>query len=301
MERGAQSQAVSTKNGRVITMKDVDTPVSLKELQNWFGSVITGPIDENSSISDIAPSGHTIEEEAKRFIRPSATLSPKNRIEIYNQQYWWRLLSIMHENFPLVTTLFGYFDFNQSIAMPYLQKYPPHHWSLNFLGDSLPVWISEYYHQDDKDLVLESVHLDLSYNLSFTAGERSALINDEFILKRKVATQPHLFLLKMKYDLIPFRAYLLKHNPDYFTDHDFPKLNKKEHHIALYRDSKLNIASKEISASEYMALQKFKEGLSVEEFCNWLETQETSIVRDAEKNLILWFQEWIAIGWLGTA
>ena len=282
-------------------MNDVKPPKSLKEIQKWFGQAITQAIDENSCISPIGPYGNSIDEEAKQFIRPSLTLAPKERIEIYNQQYWWRLLTIMHENFPLLTALFGYFDFNHSIATPYLENYPPQHWSLNTLGDTLPEWILAKYHQDDKNLVLESALIDLSYNLSFTAGELTLIKAEETVLKQKVALQPHLFLLELSYDLIPFRAEVLKQKPDYFEEHPFPKLNKKQHYLAIYRTPHYQISSKEISYEEYCSLQKFKEGVSVEEFCDWLETQKTSIIREAEKNLIIWFQEWTSLGWIGYA
>ena len=73
-------------------LKDIEAPASLKNLQAWFGGVISQPIDVDSKISPVAPSGELIEEEAKHYIIPSKTLTPKDRIEIYNRQYWWRLL-----------------------------------------------------------------------------------------------------------------------------------------------------------------------------------------------------------------
>lgn len=285
--------------------KYVEPLKSLEDLQAWFGAVITQAIDEDSRISPIAPSGESIELEAKKFIRPSKTLSPASRIQIYNQQYWWRLLNIMHENFPLATSLFGYFDFNQTIATPYLLKYPPAHWSLNTLGDTLPAWVLENYHEDDKNLVLDSVNVDLAYNLCFTAGELKKIeIHTEeeglAVLKKKVATQSYLFLIEMSYDLIPFRANVLKQTPDYFEDHDFPPLKKRKTHIGIYRDASLNITWKEISPEEHDVLNRFKEGRTVEEFCTWLEGQP-QLARVAEKHLIHWFREWIALGWIGLA
>lgn len=104
---------------------DAKVPFKLKKTQLWFGSIIGRPIDEDSKMNPISPAGQPIEIEACDFIRPSPTLRPAQRIQIYNQQYWWRLLSSMHETFPLVTRLFGYHDFNKIIAIPYLVKFPP--------------------------------------------------------------------------------------------------------------------------------------------------------------------------------
>src|SRR4051812_44875922 len=106
---------------------DAAVPTQLKRMQEWFASIITRPVDEESRINPLSPEGVPMEQEACRYITPSATLLPAQRIQIYNQQYWWRLLSIMHELYPLVTRLFGHRDFNQTIAIPYLVKYPPSH------------------------------------------------------------------------------------------------------------------------------------------------------------------------------
>lgn len=288
-------------------LKDVESPDSLVKLQSWFGKVISQPIDEASRINPNAPSGKPIEEEAKAFIKPSKTLSPKERIEIYNQQYWWRLLNIMHENFPLVTRLFGYYDFNQTVAIPYLEKHPPEHWSLAILGETLPLWIEECYHEEDKALVLDSSRLDWAFNMSFSAKELKpidiikATTEEEGsrLLTEKVMLQPHLFLLETKYDLIPFRAALLKEDGDHFVEHDFPKLKKQKKHLVVYRSPSMHVEWKEISSEESVVLGKFRQGSSIEEVCGWLETQEGSLLAEAEKNLLHWFHEWTALNWIG--
>ncbi|CRX37493.1 DNA-binding domain-containing protein [Estrella lausannensis] len=288
-------------------LKDVESPASLTKLQAWFGNVITQPIDESSSINPLAPSGKPIEEEAKAFIKPSKTLSPKERMQIYNQQYWWRLLNIMHENFPLVTRLFGYYDFNQTIAIPYLEKHPPGHWSLAVLGETLPQWIEEKYQEDDKALVLDAARLDWAFNMSFSARELKpidiikATTEEEGgrLLTEKVMLQPHLFLLELKYDLIPFRSALLKEDGDHFVDHDFPKLKKQKKHLVIYRTPAMFIEWKEISAEESVILGRFREGRSIEDVCSWLETQQGPLLAEAEKNLLHWFHEWTALNWIG--
>jgi len=274
----------------------IKAPKALKELQEWFGAVITQPIDQDSRINPIAPSGNSIEEEAKRYISPSITLTSKERIELYNQQYWWRLLNIMQQNFPLLTRLFGCQDFNHTIAMPYLERYPSSHWSLNTLGDTLPKWISENYHEEDKSLVLESALIDASFNAGFCAKELKQIVEGA-----RVLLQPHVTLLELSYDIIPFRTKVLDKDPEYFADHNFPHLKKQKTFGAIYRGKDLQISWKELSQAEYFALTQFSQEKSVEEFCDWLSTQDRDFVRESEKNLILWFQEWTALGFLGMA
>lgn len=150
---------------------DTKVPIKLKKIQHWFGSIIGRPIDEDSRMNPLSPSGNPMELEAYDFIKPSPTLRPAQRIQIYNQQYWWRLINHMHESFPLVIRLFGYHDFNRTIAIPYLVSYPPTHWSLNQLGDKLPQWVEEEYQADDKQLVYDAVRVDWAFSHSFVAAE----------------------------------------------------------------------------------------------------------------------------------
>ena len=146
---------------------DTKVPNRLKNTQEWFASIITMPIDENSKMNPVSPRGISMKEEAKQYIRPSHALEPHQRIEIYNQQYWWRLLSTLHDIFPFVSRLFGFELFNLTIGMHYLNKYPPIHWSLNDLGTRMPQWVEEEYHEEDRHLILNAVRIDCAYNDSF--------------------------------------------------------------------------------------------------------------------------------------
>ena len=145
---------------------DEHVPSLLKREQQWFGSIISRPIDVDSKMNPMSPSGIPMEVEAAEHITPSPTLRSAQRIQIYNQQYWWRLLNTLHDIFPLTTRLFGYQDFNRTIGMPYLTKYPPCHWSLTLIGERLERWVEEDYHAGDKELVKNSVKKSFFQNLT---------------------------------------------------------------------------------------------------------------------------------------
>jgi Putative DNA-binding domain len=286
---------------------DSTLPQSLKEIQQWFGNVIGQPIDNNSCINPISPSGNLIQQEACNFILPSPTLLPHQRIEIYNQQYWWRLMNALHEDYPLVTRLFGYCDFNQTIGVPYLTKYPPDHWSLNLMGKRIPQWIQEEYQEQDKQLVYDASLLDSAFIYSFSAKhlppiDAAALPSNgdiSTLMKEKICLQTHLQLLSFNYDLPQYRVEFLEKEPEYWIENDFPKLVKdKKYYFSLYRNAKNNIAWIELTYGQYSLLKHIQKGTTIEGACEWLETQEESICNEAMENLHLWFQEWILRKWL---
>lgn len=287
---------------------DSSVPDPLKRTQQWFASIITRPIDEESRMIPISPSGIPMAQEAWNYISPSPTLQPAQRIEIYNQQYWWRLLSNMHETYPLLTRLFGYFDFNQSISFPYLVKYPPNHWSLNLLGDRLFKWVEEEYFEKDKQLVLDAVRIDWAFNHSFVVPSKPALDlsilstpeDMSSLLDQPVSLQPHVQLFELPYDLFRFRIEFLKQNPDYWLDNDFPPLPCRDemYYFVLFRDRANNIDVVQIEKSEYQVLKRFQAITSVEAVCEWLEEQDEAFGAEAATNLPLWFQHWTMRQWL---
>lgn len=285
------------------------SPQYLKTVQNWFGSIISQPIDENSRIQPFAPSGRSIVEEAAEYITPSPTLKPYERMQIYNQQYWWRLLNILHENFPLVTRLFGYNDFNQEIAIPYLSKYPPNHWSLNLLGERLPKWIHEDYTLPDKQLLLNAANLDLAFCYSFSAPILTPLDaahvlaegGTDLLLSLPLYLQPYIFLFQWDYNLFDFRKTFLDESVEHWIDNDFPAMNQdKTYSFVLHRDQQNILYWKEISAAEYLLLTIFQSGSTIEAACEELENKQNSISQDASTHLQNWFHDWSVRGWLTT-
>lgn len=278
---------------------DPRAPAQLKKHQQWFASIITRPVDEESRMNPISPSGIPMEEEAYAYIAPSPTLRPAQRIQIYNQQYWWRLINILHETFPVATRLFGYSDFNQTIAIPYLQKYPPNHWSLSFLGNTLPKWVEESYHREDKKIVWDAVKLDWSFCESFIAAELPTIEKaDEKLLSERLFLQPSLVLFELDYDLFQFRSEFLKQEPDYWIENDFPEMAKgKKFYFVLYRNRHNQVTYSELSKAEWWLLKQFEEGTSIENLCQKLEGQGKDIYDEASSRLHLWFQEWTARRW----
>ena len=276
---------------------DKQVPKNLLDVQKWFGAVITAPLEKGDLISPTAPSGNSIKEEALAFIVPSEGLEPFERIQIYNQQYWWRLLTILQDAFPCVVRLFGFHDFNQLIAVPYLAKYPADDWSLNSLGSRLTFWIEEFYHAEDKSLVLDAARLDYAYQVLFFTSSFPPLnvTNEDFSVK-PLYMQPSSLLIDFPYDMVEFRKALLKCEPEYWLENPFPDLKKEPTFVLIYRNLSGRFKTKALSETESKLLAHFREGISIDTLCEWVEKQPESFRKDTEKHLQSWFQEWTVMG-----
>lgn len=276
---------------------DQNVPKNLLAIQSWFASIITRPIDHNSQMMALSPSNQPMAEEAARMIAPSLKLSADQRIQIYNQQYWWRLLKGLHENFPGLTALFGYDDFNCSIGMPFLTRHLPHHWSLSKLGDRLSAWLDETYAFKDKPLVLSMAEVDWAHQELFFAPRPEKLVPTADLLSKKLALQPHIQLFQLPFDLLTFRKALVQEAPEFWLEADFPPLVKeRRYHFFLYRNEK--ICYEEVQEGEWTLLNLIASGLTIEAACDYLEEAGGEAYTQAKTSCSQWIQRWLQYQWL---
>lgn len=249
---------------------------SFDDTVQWFAETIRQPISLDSELLN-----SELSQKANEFILPSPTLQPFSRIEIYAQQYWWRLYNTLHEQFPVTTRLFGYSGFNEAIAKPFLLKYPPLDWNINYLGRRLPLWVQENYTGSDLELISATVKMDWAYMESFLGASAPLPSVPEEILY----LSPTTFLFELKWDIFTFRKLLLEQEPNYWVDNDFPKLDKnKIYFILVRRTPKGNVTFNEIEELEFRLLQQFEKGVSLNALCQ---------IADEKANLDLWIPRWI--------
>ncbi len=243
-------------------MHDGSIPKSLLDIQTWFANIITAALPEtNTANLPIYPTG--LIEEIRKQIAPSPTLKSEERMGIYQQQYWWRLLTVMQEIYPSLVRLFDYEDFNDQIAEPFLLKCPPNDWFLSGIGSRLPEWLEENYREKDARLVTELARLDRAYEKLIFADllpkiDSAALQQCE---RKKLFLQPSVMLFELDVDLFAFRTQLLEHLPSYWLKNDFPPLKKSDEKMffVLYRKNEIDFCEK-ISQPFYELLSRFQKG-----------------------------------------
>ena len=257
-------------------MLDSLIPETLTEMQTWFAELITAPIQASDS-SNIPLFPKKAIDEIRKRISPGPDLSSEERLGLYQQQYWWRLLNICQEIFPTLVRLFGYDDFNRLIAEPYLLKYPSNDWFLSSLGTNLPKWIKKHYRAKDKALVLELALLDLAYE-KIPFKELMPRIEPHHLSeceKKKLLLQPYIFLFEFHVDLFDFRAQLLKHSPLHWQSHNFPLLQKseKKRYFVLFRSHEESVYE-EVSFSFFTLLARLKKGAKLTDLISLLESSD---------------------------
>lgn len=245
------------------------SPKLLKEHQEWFGEMITRPL------------GSAFED--------GGYLEDPQRITVYNQQYWWRLQKNLKEAFPLTASFFGEHAFDKQLCTPFLQKYPPNHFSLDYLGERFPQFIEEEYSEEDRSLVLDAARIDWALHHSFFAAKYSLQGLDEALFEKPLFLQPHLHLFALNYDLFSFRQQL------FAKENSIPELERGSLFFAVWRDRKNNVVWEAIDEAEYRTLLLFREGATLDAICDHLANQRDPAIQE---RLQVWLQDWIVTEWL---
>ena len=80
-------------------------------------------------------------EVAERLIAPNSRLTSFERLEIYNRQYWFRVVECIYEDYPGVRAVLGERRF-RNLAIAYLANHPSTSFTLRNLGRHLAEFIA---------------------------------------------------------------------------------------------------------------------------------------------------------------
>jgi hypothetical protein len=166
--------------------------------------------DERTQPKDV--DGRSTEVTVAEYIKPNDRLTSLERLEIYNRQYWFRLIDCLVDDFPGLRTVLGDGRF-YPLVISYLESHPSTSPLLGELGKNLPTFI-----RSNKSLtaphtgVAEDVaRLEWAQIVAFDRGCRPplnpALIASTSPDKLVFRLQPHITLLDLAY---PVDAVVLR-------------------------------------------------------------------------------------------
>lgn len=105
--------------------------MSLDALQRWFVSATTDP---GGVFGELPPVER--DEQVARFVTAGPQLSPLDRLRIYNDGYFARLVECLSDDYPVLGYALGEEGFS-SLARAFIEAYPSRSRSLNFYGRPL--------------------------------------------------------------------------------------------------------------------------------------------------------------------
>jgi hypothetical protein len=240
----------------------IKSVVDLDQLQKWYKKVIETPLDGvDMDLKEIKKK--KIFNKIPVYILPNPDLSAIARIEVYNQQYWFRLLGIMQEEFPMVCEIMGIHIFN-FMATEYLVENQSKHYSLNLLGRSFPEFLAKHYTLKNHKKILTIAEYELKNSLFFDAKMDEVLTlndiklySDTELLSKKLQCHKCVAVFAFNYDFLSYSKQLKEKNLKNFDSKI--KLKTKKNYVLLYRIGN-NLREEHIDKNEYALLTEFIKG-----------------------------------------
>lgn len=125
-------------------MSEENPQSELGTVQRWFQSVISHPDGVAGGVESQAAQRlmRLRRSELERVIRRSKNLTAEERLGIYANAYYARLLECLRESFPVLCKALGRELFDE-FAFDYLQRYPSQSYTLSRLGDRFADFLEE--------------------------------------------------------------------------------------------------------------------------------------------------------------
>ncbi|NYF90034.1 DNA-binding domain-containing protein [Tunturiibacter empetritectus] len=177
--------------------------MNLLELQRRMAEDVTRPLTPDFQMQPSTADGRPTQDLASTYIKPNDRLSSFDRLEIYNRQYWFRVIGAVSEDFPALAAVLGAKKFD-SMVLAYLRENPSTSFTLRNLGSRLPKWLESRpdFSPRRHALLLDVARLEWAYVEAFDGADLPPLTAADFGdlgAASSLFLQPHLQLLDLRY------------------------------------------------------------------------------------------------------
>jgi Putative DNA-binding domain len=287
--------------------------MSLEELQRTMASAIMMPLTPDEDMRAHAADGRPMDAIAASFVAPNSRLTPFERLEIYNRQYWYRVLDALAEDFPVLRAVVGSRTF-QHLSIDYLTAHPSRSFSLRNLGSKLPEWLAAHaqYAGRRQRLALDVVRIEWAFVEAFDNAERTPLTLEQIATLdggSVLGLQPHLRLLALDYAADDLVLALhkkqkrgateagVKHDEGAEPPVELPRLRRRPTWLAAHRMDN-SVYYRRLEREEYLTLGALRAGRPLGDALE--EGFRDSTKPEARRPALVrrWFGIWAQLGWI---
>lgn len=277
---------------------------ALRELQRLMARAITRPLTAGQGMQPRWPDGRRTAAMAANFIKPNDRLTSFERLEIYNRQYWWRILDCFYDDFPGLRAVLGDRRFRR-LAQDYLERHPSRSFTLRDLGRELVAYVEA---GEWPRLALDMARLEWAHIEAFDNAAREPLTPDQILdrdpSRLRLRLQPHLTLLSIEYPLDEFLIRLREKErfrgeasnaAEDATHRRFrppPVPKRKPIWLAVHRHRNV-VHYKRLEPDAFRILTALKNGRPL--------GAALRDVSDPDAPVQEWFHDWAALGWFWLA
>ncbi len=257
--------------------------------------------------------GSKMTDVVGEFIKPNDRLTSFERLEIYNRQYWFRVLDSFYEDYPGLRAVLGERTFIK-MAEAYLVKYPSASFTMRNLGSRVEGFLLEKprWGGRKQSLALEVARFEWAQIVAFDGEAKPAVGIAELLTtdpqKLKLGLQPYITLLGLEYPINDFVLAVKKHEAlrgeasnAMDSAPKIVKLNKvalpkpKKTYIAVHRHNN-SVYYKQLEPEAFALLAALHKGQTLESACARAFRRASTKI-DWTKKIQKWFENWSGLGW----
>ncbi len=288
--------------------------MKLKTLQRTMARAVMQPLTRSERMQQAAPNGKPMRSYAARFIKPNDRLTSFERLEIYNRQYWFRLLSSMIEDFPGLRAVLGERRFEE-MCKAYITDCPSRSFTLRNLGARLESWLRKHpkWAGAKQALALDIVRLEWADIEAFDGKAVPALRPEHLAgtteARLRLKLQPYVQLLSLKYPVDDLLLEVRKNDEDTdFASNAFQEKRKRKRvqavaklkpapiFLAVHRMD-YSVYFRRIEPEEFAILSALRAGRPLGKAVG-AGLRKTAIpLEQRAPSVQQWFQNWAALGW----
>jgi hypothetical protein len=235
---------------------------------------------------------------ADTFIKPNDRLTSFERLEIYNRQYWFRLIDCFYEDYPGLRAVVGERKFSK-LSRAYIAKYPSTSFTLRNLGRHLGQFLRAHPHGP---MALDMARLEWARVVAFDSAAKPVVAVDDLLGTKphrlRLALQPYVTLLKLRYPLDDYLIALKQESLRGEASNAVTELHHKRVkslrrpkpetiYIAVHRMHNA-VYYKRLARDQFELLRAIQAGQALARACAHA-TDAGEVQR--------WFEAWASFGW----
>ena len=295
-------------------MNEVATypPDSLKDFQRLMLNAVRRPLTADESMQPKWNDGRPTQEVASAFIRPNDRMTAFDRLEVYNQQYWWRLTASLQEDFRGLHAVIGDEAFDR-LVVAYLEEHPSRSWTLRNLGSQLPSFVEAHpeFVRPHFNLAIDVARMEWARVVAFDDPAWPELDASQLATRaaenKPLALQPYVQLLTVQHPVDKLMLRLKKRD-QLMASNTASSAHRKHSrpmtaarlvrplHLVVHRINFM-LYYKRLAPEAMLLLRALQEGKSIEAACSLAFEKSKARPKQQAAKIQEWFSSWMQLGW----
>jgi hypothetical protein len=288
--------------------------MKLLNLQRRMAGAVMTPLTSSERMRSVAPDGRSMRAVASQIIKPNDRLTSFERLEIYNRQYWFRVLSGFAEDFPGLRAVLGGRRFD-AMAKAYLTDCPSQSFTLRNLGSRLEGWLRKHPSRagSRQKVAVDMARLEWADIEAFDGKMEPPLKPEDLAgaspVKLRLRLQPYVSLLDLRYPVddlllevrkdadnldVASNAFSEKHKRKRVSA--VAKLKPSPLYLTVYRLDE-DVYFPRLEREEFLILSALRAGKSLNAAID-VALGKSPLPAEERATLVeKWFRTWSALGW----